>query len=132
MTTRPEFRECAACAAKPGAPVLCDACLHNRAAINRLVAEVAEAIPTKDLYDVCARAFGTTRDVAKERLTTAMYGAKQRALDEPRLIGWTWRAQLDGLHADVRAKRWLGASKTLAMMLRYALDLVEYQERAAR
>jgi hypothetical protein len=33
-----EFRECASCAAKPGAPTLCAACLHNRATINRLIA----------------------------------------------------------------------------------------------
>ncbi len=31
-----EFRECAACAAKPGSPTLCDACLHNRGALSRL------------------------------------------------------------------------------------------------
>lgn len=31
------------------------------------------ALP-KDLYDACARAFGTTRDDAKERLLAALYG----------------------------------------------------------
>ena len=31
-----EFQECAACAAKPGSPVLCDSCLHNRRAIGKL------------------------------------------------------------------------------------------------
>lgn len=30
------FRECAACAAKPGAPILCESCLHNRALIEKL------------------------------------------------------------------------------------------------
>jgi hypothetical protein len=35
-----EFQECAACAAKPGAPTLCAACLHNRTTINRLCAQV--------------------------------------------------------------------------------------------
>ena len=34
-----EFSECATCAAKPGSPTLCSACLHNRATINRLRAE---------------------------------------------------------------------------------------------
>ncbi len=29
-TATTEFKECAACAAKPGAPTLCDTCLHNR------------------------------------------------------------------------------------------------------
>jgi hypothetical protein len=32
---RRRFVECAACAAKPGAPVLCDGCLHRRAATWR-------------------------------------------------------------------------------------------------
>lgn len=31
-----EFRECAACAAKPGSPTLCPSCLHNRAVIRCL------------------------------------------------------------------------------------------------
>ena len=31
-----EFRECLACQAKPGSPVLCGPCLHNRAVIARL------------------------------------------------------------------------------------------------
>ena len=41
----PEFAECASCAAKPGAPTLCQACLHNRATINPLRAE-CEALTT--------------------------------------------------------------------------------------
>lgn len=36
MIESPEFAECAACAAKPGFPSLCRACLHNRATINQL------------------------------------------------------------------------------------------------
>lgn len=32
----PDYRECASCAAKPGAPRLCDACLHNRRIVDRL------------------------------------------------------------------------------------------------
>lgn len=38
----PEFAECADCAAKPGSPTLCRACLHNRTTINRLRAEREE------------------------------------------------------------------------------------------
>ena len=34
-----EFAECASCAAKPGSPTLCPACLHNRTTINELRAE---------------------------------------------------------------------------------------------
>lgn len=41
MTT---FKECAICAAKPGAPTLCPACLHNRATIDRLLAALRTAI----------------------------------------------------------------------------------------
>lgn len=33
------FAECATCAAKPGSPTLCRACLHNRTTINELRAE---------------------------------------------------------------------------------------------
>lgn len=36
-------QECAVCAAKPGAPLLCAACLHNRKAIGDL--QVVEATP---------------------------------------------------------------------------------------
>ncbi len=31
-----EFKECPTCAAKPGTPVLCDSCLHNRHVIGYL------------------------------------------------------------------------------------------------
>jgi hypothetical protein len=31
-----EFRECPDCAAKPGLPVLCPSCCHNRAVITKL------------------------------------------------------------------------------------------------
>jgi len=42
MIDNPEFAECADCAAKPGSPTLCRACLHNRATINQLRAEREE------------------------------------------------------------------------------------------
>ncbi|HSX22401.1 MAG TPA: hypothetical protein VLE97_06450 [Gaiellaceae bacterium] len=35
-----------------------------------------ERPPPRGLYDLCAQAFGTTRDDAKKRLMAAMYGAK--------------------------------------------------------
>ncbi len=40
------------------------------------------ALP-RDLYDLCALAFSTTRDDAKERLLAALYGAKPRAKETP-------------------------------------------------
>ena len=52
MIESPEFAECSSCAAKPGSPTLCPACLHNRATINKLRAE-REAL-TK-IYVVAAR-----------------------------------------------------------------------------
>ena len=38
--------------------------------------------PLKGLYELCAKAFGTTRDDAKERLLAAMYGMDKKAFDE--------------------------------------------------
>jgi len=35
-----EFKECNSCASKPGSPLLCDACLHNRETIHRLLSEL--------------------------------------------------------------------------------------------
>ncbi len=85
------------------------------------VLATGERVLPKDLYDVCSRAFGTTRDDAKKRLLAAMFGTK--CFDpEPLLIGWTWRAHLDDLYADVRAKQWLRVTKKLALMLNHALD----------
>jgi len=37
-----EFRECDACAAKPGCPTLCNGCLANRAVIGRLQKKIEE------------------------------------------------------------------------------------------
>ena len=31
------FKECAACAALPGSPLLCDSCSHNREVIDKLL-----------------------------------------------------------------------------------------------
>lgn len=41
-----EFQECAECAAKPGAPTLCGACIHNRRVINALVAALTQCVAT--------------------------------------------------------------------------------------
>jgi hypothetical protein len=38
--------------------------------------------PLKGLYELCAKAFGTTRDDAKDRLLAAMYGMDKKAFDE--------------------------------------------------
>lgn len=46
------FTECATCAAKPGSPTLCSACLHNREAIHRLRRE-NQALTR--LYAIAAR-----------------------------------------------------------------------------
>lgn len=37
-----EFKECASCAAKPGCPTLCAACLHNRQVVATLHAKLEE------------------------------------------------------------------------------------------
>ena len=37
------FRECSTCAAKAGAPILCDGCIHNRTVIDRLLEERRKA-----------------------------------------------------------------------------------------
>lgn len=35
-----DFEECDSCRAKPGSPVLCAGCLHNRTLIGRMQAEI--------------------------------------------------------------------------------------------
>ncbi len=86
----------------------------------------------KDLYDACATAFDTTRDDAKKRLLAALYGKREHA-HEPTLIGWTWRAHLNELHAHVRAGQWFAAVRKLTLMLNYAVanthDQQEEQQR---
>jgi hypothetical protein len=39
-----------------------------------------ERPPPRGLYDLCAQAFGTTRDDAKKRLLAAMYGKRGKAV----------------------------------------------------
>jgi hypothetical protein len=38
--------------------------------------------PLKGLYELCAKAFGTSRDDAKDRLLAAMYGMDKSAFDK--------------------------------------------------
>lgn len=51
-----DFKECAACAAKPGSPTLCPSCLHNRTTIDRLTAagrSLLEAVYIGDGVILC-------------------------------------------------------------------------------
>jgi len=41
-----------------------------------------ERPPLKGLYELCAKAFGTTREDAKERIYAAVYGMDKKAFDE--------------------------------------------------
>lgn len=70
--------------------------------------------PLKGLYDVCARAFNTSRDDAKERILAAMYGmsetkiqakAESRGSVIARLI--TTRRERNDAYAEV--VRWMDA-----------------------
>lgn len=49
---RMDFQECADCAAKPGSPTFCAACLHNRTLVSKLRRE-NEAL--MNVYAVAAR-----------------------------------------------------------------------------
>lgn len=52
-----------------------------------------ERPPLKGLYELCAQAFGTTREDAKKRLIAAMYGKKGSACGLRSAIkqtDWTW------------------------------------------
>jgi len=44
-----EFKECDTCAAKPGSPVLCATCLHNRSVISKLEERLRHAQIEADL-----------------------------------------------------------------------------------
>ncbi len=48
MSREAEFMECSVCAGKPGAPVLCESCLHNRSAINKEIQMDAKEKARKD------------------------------------------------------------------------------------
>lgn len=55
------FMECETCNAKSGSPVLCSGCLHNRNAIDMLIAVKKEMIPLETL-----KRDGTVYDKAVE------------------------------------------------------------------
>jgi hypothetical protein len=73
--------------------------------------------------DVTARMVNEVADAIADDVSP---GESLRSVDlsEPMLIGWTWKAHLDQLLEDVRAAKWLRASKTLALMLRHTLDKI--------
>lgn len=47
-----EFKECESCASKPGTPILCNGCLHNRNAIYELHTELKEAQKKIEVIDL--------------------------------------------------------------------------------
>lgn len=48
-----EYQECASCAAKPGAPELCPACLHNRVVVEALKAKIEIVEAERDAWKIC-------------------------------------------------------------------------------
>ena len=48
MTTKEEFMECDTCRAKPGTPILCRGCLHNRSAMMEASKSQWQDEPTGD------------------------------------------------------------------------------------
>jgi hypothetical protein len=46
-----DFKECARCAAKPGMPRLCDACLYNRELVGMLHSEIARLKGIQELVN---------------------------------------------------------------------------------
>jgi hypothetical protein len=96
-----------------------------------LCARMFDTRSSSDLYGACARAFDTTRADAKERLLRALYGSPLLAKEpepnepEPTLLGWTWRAHLADLHAEIRAKHWVRASKRLVLMLGHVTNKIQ-------
>ena len=55
-----KFRECPACAEKPGSPYLCESCLHNREVISKLLQ------------------LSKTYDIALARMHTEIHNAKKQ------------------------------------------------------
>ena len=45
-----DFYECPTCAARPGTPPLCPACLHNRSLITDLKSRLESAIIDRDRF----------------------------------------------------------------------------------
>jgi hypothetical protein len=63
-----------------GAPVTSDMLDSAEDLLHTLT--TGERPITKNLYDLVARAFGTTREDAKERITAAAYGMTKEQFDE--------------------------------------------------
>lgn len=51
-----EYQECASCAAKSGAPELCPICLHNRAVVDTLKAELENVKKERDILQASLEA----------------------------------------------------------------------------
>lgn len=67
----PQFRECAACAAKPGAPTLCPVCLHNRTItirMSRALLSILELTGEPCPVDSCGTTECDIAHLAKEGL----------------------------------------------------------------
>lgn len=60
-----------------------------------------------------------------EALMAAIEQPKPIDLNEPTLIGWTWKAHFDDMLKDIRAGKWITVSKKLTLMLSHAIDKVE-------
>lgn len=59
-----EFMECTSCAAKPGAPTLCVACVHNRSVIDELIRDHDQAASERD--EVIDAVIGAPQNTAVE------------------------------------------------------------------
>lgn len=55
MTDPYEFRECETCAAKPGTPILCESCLHNRSLILHQEDEIERLQVLVDKYEAAEK-----------------------------------------------------------------------------
>lgn len=88
-TTLDHFMECASCAAKPGTPTLCKACLHNRALVDYYRQRSIKQQEDVELLRDAARAGqrATERYNQVKRLESLL-GAKgkRRAMDGERLL----------------------------------------------
>jgi hypothetical protein len=79
-----DFMECATCRAKPGAPLLCQACLHNRRLVGELRTEIERMRPVYEI--ACGRwRTGHAAQVGSWPFQRELAGAVDAALaKEPR------------------------------------------------
>lgn len=66
MTPELEFMECDTCRAKPGSPLLCRGCIHNRAAMSALAEQSIPSMMRIRLLELY-RDIGTVRSVSERR-----------------------------------------------------------------